>query len=186
MRLTSQRRHPFLPVVDGRLPDLPFADASFDVVVANFVLNHVRSPRSSAGELGRLASELVVATTWTVSPSWFWALVVARAGLEPHAGERLPADEDFERTADGFRGMLADAGLNGVTVSEHTWVWRPTARMLWASVEGGVAGAGAHYATLDASERQRFRAAFDAVVEEKRIGGVVPLEHRAAIAVARA
>jgi ubiquinone/menaquinone biosynthesis C-methylase UbiE len=38
-------------VVVAGLPDLPFADDGFDVVVANFVLNHVEHPRAGAREL---------------------------------------------------------------------------------------------------------------------------------------
>ncbi|PJI52997.1 hypothetical protein CTI14_34655, partial [Methylobacterium radiotolerans] len=82
------------------------------------------------------------ATTWTRSPSWFWTEVVERAGLPPSAGERLPAEEDFDRTADGFAAMLVDAGLPEVSVTEHTWTWHADPDALWVSVEGGVAGAG--------------------------------------------
>lgn len=127
-------------------------------VVANFVLNHVSSPRTAARELGRIARVQVAATTWTRSPSWFWTEVVERAGLRPSAGERLPAEEDFDRTADGFAAMLVEAGLPEVAVSEHTWTWRADPDALWVSVEGGVAGAGTQYAGLSSAERSRFRA----------------------------
>ncbi|MDF2509679.1 MAG: hypothetical protein K0Q52_3538, partial [Microbacterium sp.] len=90
MRAVSRRRNPVIDAVDGALPDLPFARGAFDVVVANFVLNHVASPRTSAAELRRVTRGAVVATTWTLSPSWLWAEITARAGVEPFAGERLP------------------------------------------------------------------------------------------------
>ncbi|NJI61507.1 class I SAM-dependent methyltransferase [Microbacterium oxydans] len=186
MRAVSRRWHPAIEPLDGALPDLPFDDGAFDVVVANFVLNHVASPRASAAELRRVSRGTVVATTWTMSPSWLWAEITERAGLEPFVGTKLPAAEDFERTPDGFAGMLRDAGLEPVTVAEHLWTWNARPEALWASVEGGVAGAGALYAGLGADDRRRFRAAFDLVVEERRTGGVLPLEHRAAIAVGAA
>ncbi|WP_337003299.1 class I SAM-dependent methyltransferase [Microbacterium sp. LB12] len=182
MRAVSSARHPRVRVLDGALPGLPFADGSFDVVIANFVLNHVATPRTAAAELRRVARSAVAATTWTLSPSWLWAEVTRRAVLAPLAGQRLPESEDFERTAEGFEGMLRDAGWRGVGVVEHTWTWTVAPDVLWASVEGGVAGAGALYAALDTEERQRFRRAFDEVVDERLVDGVLPLEHRAAIA----
>ena len=183
MRAVSRRRHPQIDVGAGALPDLPFADESFDVVVANFVLNHVASPRTSAAALRRVSRQAVAATTWTRSPSWLWAEVTRRALVEPLVGQLLPESEDFERTADGFSRMLKDAGLRRVEVAEHAWTWAVEPGALWTSVEGGVAGAGALYATLDDDERRSFRRAFDDVVEERLVDGILSLEHRAAIAV---
>lgn len=186
MRAASRRRHPQIDPIDGGLPALPFDDGSFDVAVANFVLNHVATPRRAAAELRRVSRGAVIATTWTLSPSWLWAEVTARAGLAPANGPRLPAEEDFERTADGFARMLRDAGLKRVTVEETGWTWEAAPGALWASVEGGVAGAGALYAGLTREDRQLFRTAFELVVAERGAGGTLPLEHRAAIAVSAA
>ena len=186
MRAVSVRQHPSIEVVEGALPHLPFADRAFDVVVANFVLNHVADPRSSATELARVSRETVLATIWVHSPSWLWAEVIARAGLAPAVSERLPQGRDFERTAAGFTRMLREPGLSGVSASEFTWTWKADPAALWLSVEGGVAGAGAYFAALGAAERVKFRAAFDAVVVEHGEDGILPLEHRAAIAVCSA
>ena len=183
MRRVSRRERPQVDMLDAGLPDLPFADGAVDVVVANFVLNHVASPRRSAAELRRVSRGAVVVTTWTLSPSWFWAEVTERARVAPFAGAKLTADEDFERTADGFARMLGDAGLERVVVTEHGWTWNADPDLLWYSVEGGVAGAGALYARLDADDRRRFRAAFERVVDERAAHGALPLEHRAAVAV---
>lgn len=186
MRAASRRRHPMIAPVEGRLPELPFADGAFDVAVANFVLNHVSSPRRSAAELGRVSRGAVVATTWTLSPSWLWSEITARAGVDPSPGPRLPADEDFERSADGFARMLREAGLEHVVVTEVEWTWNAAPDALWASVEGGVAGAGALYARLVPEERRRFRAAFETVVDDRLVGAALPLAHRAAVAVSSA
>ncbi|MGH3692297.1 MAG: class I SAM-dependent methyltransferase, partial [Microbacterium sp.] len=186
MRTASRRLHPRIETIEGRLPDLPLADGSFDVVVANFVLNHVASPRASAAELRRVSRGAVVGTIWTLSPSWLWAEITTRAGIVPFVGSRLPDHEDFERTADGFARALREAGLDHLEVDEIEWTWDATPEVLWRSVEGGVAGAGALYARLDPQERLRFRAAFEVVVEERSTGGAVPLEHRAAVAVSAA
>lgn len=183
MRAASRRLHPLIETIDGALPELPFADGAFDVVVANFVLNHVASPRSSAAELRRISRGAVVATTWTLSPSWLWVEISERAGIVPLARDRLPTTEDFERTADGFGRMLEEAGLRSVTVTEVGWIWNADPAALWRSVEGGVASAGALYAGLEPVDRHRFRAAFEVVVEERSVRDSLPLEHRAAVAV---
>lgn len=185
MRVEAHRPHPALDLVDATLPSLPFADGAFDAVVANFVLNHVDDPRASAAELRRVSAGAVMATTWTQSPSWFWLEVCTRAGLAPAMGERLPADKDFERTAAGFGRMLSEGGWCDVDVSEHHWIWRAAPAQLWASVEGGVASAGASYRALDEAGRTAFRAAFDALCAEHLDVGALALAHTAAIAVGR-
>ncbi|WP_047523927.1 hypothetical protein [Microbacterium sp. ZOR0019] len=128
-------------------------------------------------------SGAVVATVWTRSPSWLWAEITERSGIAPFVGARLSDAEDFERTADGFGRMLQEAGLPHVAVTEIDWIWNADPDSLWLSVDGGVAGAGALHAGLDQAERQRFRTAFDTVVEERSVRGSLLLEHRAAIAV---
>lgn len=183
MREASAPLRSDIALLDARLPELPFAAGAFDVAVANFVLNHVASPRASAAELRRVARGPVVATTWTLSPSWLWAEVAEQAGVAMATGTRLPAEEDFERTAGGFGDMLREAGLSRVEVVEIEWAWNADPGALWTSVEGGVAGAGAAYAALDTDERRRFREAFDSVADERSASGVVPLVHRAAVAV---
>lgn len=184
MREVAALRHPHIPLIGGGLPELPLVDGSFDVVIANFVLNHVRDPRAGAAELRRVARGVVVASIWSRSPSALWAEVTDRAGLAPAPGRRLPADEDFERTPAGFERMLRDAGWRPY-VTELTWTWRPEPRTLWRSVDGGVAGAGAFYRGLSDADRRRFRDAFDAVVAERAVDGRVPMTQTAAIGVDR-
>lgn len=185
MRAVAEREHPALRVVDSGLPALPFADDSFDVVTANFVLNHVEDPRAAARELARVARGPVGATTWAQAPVRFWADIAERAGIDTGPPQHLPPEKDFDRTTDGFGAMLREAGWASVAVREKTWTWRVDPAALWASAEGGVAGAGRLYARLDAGERQRFRAAFDAICAELVVDGLLPLEHTAAIAIYR-
>lgn len=184
MREAARRQHPDLVLAGEGLPQLDIADASFDVVVANFVLNHLPDPRAGAAELRRVARDAVVASTWTASPSSFWGGVTARAGLSPASGGRLPADKDFERTAGGFARMLRDAGWHP-EVTEITWTWHPTPQALWQSVVGGVAGAGAFYRTLTDADRAAFRDAFDRVAAECAEDDTIPHTQTAAIAIDR-
>lgn len=186
MRAVSAAQHPTVRVVDGALPSLPFPDAAFDAVTANFVLNHVSEPRASAAELVRVAAPgaTLVATIWTLAPAWFWAEVCEGAGLAGSTGDRLPAEQDFERTANGFALMLADGGWHA-EVDEITWTWHAPREALWESAAGGVASAGSFYLSLDAGERVLFRDAFDALCDVRAEAGRIALQHTAALAVAR-
>lgn len=184
MREVARAGHPELRIVDDALPQLSSGDRAFDVVTANFVLNHVPDPRAAAAELRRVARQLVIATTWVASPTALWGDVTARAGLTPASAARLPADKDFARTADGLMSMLADAGWHA-DVTELTWTWHADPDALWRSVSGGVAGAGAYYLTLPDADRERFRAAFAALVAERSEGGRMAMTQTAAIAVER-
>ncbi len=184
MREVARSRHPQLHLASDGLPQLSYDDAAFDVVTANFVLNHVPDPRAAAGELRRVARELVIATTWSASPTALWGDVTSRAGLTAAPRVKLPADRDFERTADGFARMLTESGWCP-QVSELTWTWHADPEALWRSVAGGVAGAGAFYATLANADRARFRAAFEELIAERAEGGRMPMTQTAAIAVDR-
>lgn len=188
MRAVSVRQHPHLTVIDGALPLLPAADAAFDAATANFVLNHVSDPRLAAAELARVVASggAMIATTWVVSPSWFWTDVCERAGLLTAPGARLAPEKDFERTADGFARMLTESGWVDVGASELNWTWFASIDELWTSVEGGVASAGAYYLSLDDGEQTRFRRAFDQLSAELSREGRVALAHTAAVAVGRA
>lgn len=188
MRSVAAKRHPALTIVEGRLPNLPFSDAEFDAVTANFVLNHVPDPRVAAREMTRVAvpGATAVATIWLASPSWFWREICERAGLAPPAGKRLVPEKDFERTTAGLAEMLSDGGWASVDVSELTWTWHATPAALWTSAVGGVASAGAFYASLSEPDRVLFRSAFDQLCAEHDSGGAVALEHTAAVALGRA
>src|SRR5690606_27744635 len=142
----------------------------------------------AAREMTRVAAAhaILVASTWTVSPSWFWTAVCERAGLPSAAGEPLPAGKDFERSPAGFARMLFDGGWCSVEATEVSWTGRVPSDALWKSAEGGVASAGACYLTLDADDRQRFRSAFVELCDEKSVGGFIALDHTAALAVGRA
>ncbi|MFS0852280.1 class I SAM-dependent methyltransferase [Microbacterium sp. 179-I 3D4 NHS] len=188
MRAVAERDRPGRSIVSAALPDLPFEDASFDAVTANFVLNHVDDPRASAWEMGRVTVRegLLAATVWTSSPSWFWHEVCERAGQTPAAGTRLPPEKDFDRTIGGFSAMLADAGWREVSTVEHAWTWDADPATLWSSAEGGVASAGLFYRSLDGAGRERFRRGFDETCAAHGRDGVLSLPHTAAVAVGHA
>ena len=102
------------------LPDLPFADASFDAAVANFVLNHVGDPAAAIRELRRVVRPggRVPLTIWPYPPppaQRLWGEIFAAAGVErPPDLPTVAPDRDFARTGDGLSGLLRGAGLTDV------------------------------------------------------------------------
>jgi SAM-dependent methyltransferase len=184
MREISRAEHPDIPVADDGLPSLGFVDGAFDCVTANFVLNHVSDPRRSAAEMRRVtaAGGVVLATTWTASPSWFWSTVRERAELRPAVSVHLSPERDFERTTTGFKRMLVESGWHTVEADEIHWTWHVSAQTLWASVAGGVAGTGSFFLSLSVRDRGRFQQAFDELCAERTVDGTIALEHSAAVA----
>lgn len=113
------RRHPGIGFGRAAIQSLPCRDQTFDVITANFVINHVPDPRSATRELFRAVRSggRFVATIWTSQPgplNRLWDQVMAQAAISPRSGSRLPPELDFERTAEGFGGLLAEAGFEHV------------------------------------------------------------------------
>lgn len=78
----------------GRLPGLPVADASADVVIASFVLNHVDDPGAASTGLRRVLRPggQVLATVWPGHPpphGTLWSAVLDRARAQRPESPRL-------------------------------------------------------------------------------------------------
>jgi SAM-dependent methyltransferase len=143
-----------LPQADVRLaivPETPFADAEFDAVVGNFVLNHFGRPKVALAELLRVAKPggRVAFTFWTAEPTSGRTLIrramdavpgVTRVEMPPLA----PAD-DYPRTEQGLLDLLAEAGLTDVRSSTHDWLHLTTLEQWWSSIPSGVARAARVY-----------------------------------------
>ena len=151
--------------VAGGLPDLPVGDAAADVVVANFVLNHVDDPAAAAAGLvpalrpgGRL-----LATIWPGHPppqAALWGQVLDAAGAVRPVLPRLPAELDYERSPDGLAALLAGAGLSPVRAGTLAWRWRVTPEDFWAGATS-VGNFGVTWRAQDDDTRRRMRAAYD-------------------------
>ena len=164
-------------LVVGALPDLPVLDSSVEVAVANFVLNHVDDPRAAARGLRRVVRPggRVVATSWPGSPppqARMWGQVLDAAGAVRPELPRLPVHLDFERTADGLAGVLADAGLEPVTSVTTGWEWRVDPDDLWAGLTA-VGNFGVTWRDQDADVRARMRSSYDDVQQPWRDGDVL-------------
>ena len=106
---------PHVATLKAALPELPFCSGSFDIVTANFVINHVEAPCASMRELSRVCRRdgIVAATIWPAGGAGFGPLlreVLSLPDLTPLPDQSLPADQDFERTRRGLGSLFAAAG----------------------------------------------------------------------------
>ncbi|MFI9788966.1 class I SAM-dependent methyltransferase [Kitasatospora sp. NPDC051984] len=144
----ARRNAPSARLELATLPELPYLDAEFDAVVANFVLNHVGRPLLALAELRRVLRPggRLALTIWSGSPGSGQTLIpqalqAAGAVRPPHLGPLDPAD-DFPRTPDGLAALLTTAGLQQATCRTLTWDHRTTADDWWAGPASGVATIG--------------------------------------------
>ena len=122
-------------VTSGDVMALPFEDASFDVVHAHQVLQHLADPVGALAEMRRLTrpggivavrDAVYSAMTWFPEPAGMerWRSVymaTARAnGGEPDAGSRLLS-------------WAREAGFTDVTASASTWCYATPADRAWQS-----------------------------------------------------
>ncbi|WP_327298968.1 MULTISPECIES: methyltransferase domain-containing protein [unclassified Streptomyces] len=121
-----------------------FADDAFDVVTANFVLDHVGWPQRALVELGRVSRPggRIAVTVWSVPTGAGQALLgraMEAAGVErPVHRPVLAPETDFARTEQGLVDLLLAAGLSGPTCRTIAWNHRASAQEWWHGAAAGV------------------------------------------------
>jgi SAM-dependent methyltransferase len=143
----ARHRAPDLDVREGALPDLPFDDDSFDVAIANFVINHVGDPAAAIRGMRRVVHPggRVAVTIWPYPPPPLQGLLaeaLAAAGAPRPPIPRLDNDLDFPRTVDGLAGLLRGAGLTDVACTELTWHHRVDPENWWSGPASGIGAMG--------------------------------------------
>jgi len=167
----ASAQHPDVRFSVDALPRLSFANGTFALTVANFVINHVPKPRAAVQELARVTADggLVLVTIWPSSPispmNQLWNRVITDSGVIPLSGHRLPAQDDFERSRGGLGQLLAEAGLTDVTAEQIGWDFRIDADQLWIAVEAGIANIGATYRQQNLAGKRAMRAVFEDITE---------------------
>lgn len=175
------------------LPCLPFAADQFDVVVANFVLNHVGRPLAALAELSRVTRPggTVAVTIWA-DPGGAGQKLLGRSVQA--AGITRPADlpflapeDDFPRTAEGFAGLLAAAGLAEPSCQTVKWEHRVAPDDWWDGAASGVSFFG-HLVVRQAPEKiAEIKRHFDLFSSEfAGADGMLALPHIALVAGGRA
>lgn len=171
----------------GALPDLPYPDAAFDAVAANFVVNHVAHPLVSVIELARVCAPggAVAATIWPSELSEMnalWKHVIEAAEAQVPPGGRLPPDKDFERTTAGLAGLFRAAGLLDVTSVTLDWTFTIAPDRLWLAAEAGIATIGKTYRSQDVATQERMRRAYSERTDDLSTEGFLPFRATAILA----
>jgi SAM-dependent methyltransferase len=164
------------------LPFLPFRDCVFDVVTANFVVNHLDDPLAGVREMARVTrpgGRLAVSIWPAPAPplQQLWYDVVAAAGLP---ATQRSATRDFRRTAEGLGGLFADAGLVDVATATVTWRHVADPDEWWIGAAYGLGSLGKALEGADGPTVARARREYDRIVAE--LGGI-DLETSAVIAI---
>lgn len=168
------------PEATFRLADaheLPFDEASFDAVVANFLVPHLADHEQAVGELVRTLAHSghLALSTWDHPQHsrllGAFADALQLAGARPPAD--LPAGPGMFRYADdaAFTELLRGAGLAHVAVHHIGFTQRlPSADALWEGVLGGAVRIAAVVRGQSPDMQRRIRRAFDETLQPHREG----------------
>ena len=147
MRRLATRAAPGAEVLGGALPALAFDNATFDAVVANFVVNHIGDPLAGVAELARVARPRgrVAVSVWPrplTELHQLWEDVIDASGVQGPPAATLDPGDDFARTPEGLERLLTRAGLQGVEATTVSFVHNVDPEAWWSGPARGVASIG--------------------------------------------
>ncbi|HEY5659561.1 MAG TPA: class I SAM-dependent methyltransferase [Gaiellaceae bacterium] len=171
----ARERYPDVDVQQATAEELPYADGSFDEVLAQLVVHFMADPVHGLSEMARVTRNggVVAACVWDIAGD--------RAPITPYwqAAKALDPTTQDERRAGAGEGQLPElfrqAGLEDVEETPlPVHVQHPTFEEWWLPFTLGVGPAGAHYQQLDPAHQQ----ALEQHLREQ-LGQPVELEARA-------
>jgi SAM-dependent methyltransferase len=173
----ARARHPGVEFRNGNALALPFADGSFDAVVAAFLLLHLGQPERAVAEANRVVAPggRAAFTVWDgpARSRWLGVLfdALADAGATPPAD--LPAGPPIFRFADDreFRGLLEGAGFSAVSVEVLEYSLHvDSADELWIGLVDGTVRFQPLVRSQSDEVQSRIRARFGELLDEYRAG----------------
>jgi SAM-dependent methyltransferase len=173
----TRDRHPGIQVQQASAEALPFANAAFDAVVANFLVLHLSRPERAAAEMTRVLAPggRLALTAWDVQDHMRVVGVVMEALEEVGvaAAPDIPTGPPYFRFSTGcaFRQLLEDQGLIDVQLASVAFVHRvESVAKLW---DGMVHGAVRMSALITAQSRvtqERILEALHRATDRYRVG----------------
>lgn len=148
---------------------LPFADASFDAVVGNFVVLHLGYPDRLAAEARRVLRPggRAAFTVWATGDRnrvlGIFPDALAAAGVAaPESIPEGPLSTDYA-DHDRFAALLAAAGLADVAITEVEWEHRVDPGTWWDVVVASTPRTGGLVSRQSIEVQDRLRATYDAI-----------------------
>jgi len=111
----ARGRHPAIAFETGDAEALPFPDASFDAVVANFGIHHVERPERAIAQARRvLVPGGTFAFTFWAAPqdNTAWRIIFAAIAAHGRMDVPMPAGNDAHATRENFSRLVAQAGFD--------------------------------------------------------------------------
>src|SRR3954454_24921975 len=121
----------------GDAEALPFADASFDVVISNFGIHHVEHPERAISEARRvlMAGGTFAFTVWAAAQdNTAWRIIFDAVRACGGLDVPMPAGNDAAATRENFSRLLVDAGFGPATLRSELltcdWLLPPDADLV--------------------------------------------------------
>lgn len=153
---------------------LPFADSSFDAVVAGFLLNHLARPAEGVAELARLCRGRLALSVWDVPATNAALGLFGAVAQSPATADAVPPGPDSHAFAEdgSFTLLLAGAGLEDVRVDRVGWSITIEPGTWFDAVAAGTPRTGAVLAAASADERTALRDRYvEVALAEYGVGG---------------
>jgi SAM-dependent methyltransferase len=119
MIVMAQSLHPEIAFRTGDAEALPFADSSFDAVIANFGIHHVEHPGRAIAEARRVLTPggNFAVTFWADrQENTAWRIIFDAIAACGRLDVAMPAGNDAHATRENFSRLATQAGFDAETV----------------------------------------------------------------------
>lgn len=157
----ARERLPGVRVLRAAAEALGEPTASYDAVVAGFLLSHLARPEVGLAELGRVVAPggRLALTVWDLPSANRVTGLVGEVVTEIGIRGVVPPGPDATRYADDdtFAALLAGAGLADVSISRTTWTVTVEPGEWFDTVAAAMPRSGAVLASADGEQRAQAR-----------------------------